>query len=130
MRFDTRTGSGRIETGSPAAHHPRGGLECGSDEFAKDVVMDATEYLRLRPDRRDMASREQLLGRVRAEFAEMPCLRLTRAQAQRLFGLRADICDRVLAALVNEGTIYQDPDQQFRAYDDAPMAAPKERVPE
>ena len=35
----------------------------------------------------------------------MPCLRLTPGQAQRLFGLRADVCARVLAGLVDEGTL-------------------------
>ena len=64
--------------------------------------------IRLRPDRRDAHSRAQLIDRVRAEFIEMPCLRLTRAQAQRLFGLRADVCGRVLATLVVERTLFWD----------------------
>ena len=51
-------------------------------------------------DRRDQASRDELVERVYGEFSEMPCLRLTAAQAQRLFGLRADICARILAGLV------------------------------
>ena len=42
------------------------------------------------PDRRNHASREALLIRVRGEFTEMPCLRLTRGQAQRLFDLWRD----------------------------------------
>ena len=57
--------------------------------------MDATP--RLRVDRRSTASREHLLQRVRSEFKEMPCLRLTCGQVQRRFGLRADVCARVLA---------------------------------
>ena len=61
--------------------------------------------LALRParDRRNHDSRKCLLRRVRAEFDEMPCLQLTLAQAQRLFGLRADICERVLNELVAAG---------------------------
>ena len=55
--------------------------------------------IRLGPDRRDARSRAQLIDRVRSEFIEMPCLRLTRAQARRLFGLRAEVCGRVLATL-------------------------------
>ena len=98
--------------------------------FTKDVGMDGTEYLRVRPDRRDTASRDQLLRRVRAEFEEMPCLRLTHAQAQRLFGLRLDICDRVLAALVQDRTIYRDSDDRYRKPDDAPLNTPKERQAE
>lgn len=79
--------------------------------------MDAND-LWVIPDRRDPASRHQLLSRVRAEFEEMPCLRLTHGQAQRLFGLRADVCDRVLAALVAERTLCRDLDGRYRRQDD------------
>jgi hypothetical protein len=41
--------------------------------------------------------------RVRAEFFEMPGMHLTLVQAQRLFGLPGDICQRVLAELMREG---------------------------
>jgi hypothetical protein len=92
--------------------------------------MDGTEYLRPQQDRRDHAARAQLLQRIRAEFAEMPCLRLTRAQAQRLFGLKPDICDRILATLVAERMIFRDSDHQYRAFDDMPLMVPKARVPE
>jgi hypothetical protein len=68
-------------------------------------------------DRRNHVSREALLQRVRGEFAEMPCLRLTRGQAQRLFGLRPDICDRVLAALVNDHTLTYGSDDRYRMTD-------------
>jgi len=36
---------------------------------------------------------------VQSEFRELPCLRLTAAQTQRLLSLRADICGRVLKEL-------------------------------
>jgi hypothetical protein len=45
---------------------------------------------------------------VAGEFADMPHLRLTRAQARRLFDLRDDICDRVLATLVAFDLLEQD----------------------
>ena len=45
---------------------------------------------------------EALVRRVRAEYQDMPGLRLTLAQAQRLFGLREDICVRVLNTVVQE----------------------------
>jgi hypothetical protein len=45
----------------------------------------------------------QLLLRIRSEYEEMPGLCLTRAQAQRLWGLDADACDAVLSALVDIG---------------------------
>jgi len=64
-------------------------------------------------ERRNARSRENLLRRVRAEFNEMPCLRLTCGQAQRLFGLRRDICERVLAGLVDEDTLTLGPDARY-----------------
>ena len=59
----------------------------------------AAAYPVQRHDRRDYASREALVRRVHAEFQELPCLRLTAAQTQRLLSLRADICARVLKEL-------------------------------
>jgi hypothetical protein len=43
---------------------------------------------------------EMIARRVRAEFAEMPGLRLTPAQARRLWGLDLDMCHAVIDALV------------------------------
>ncbi len=64
-------------------------------------------------DRRNYATRQSLLVRILGEFSEMPCLRLTRDQARRLFGLRPDVCDRVLATLVQEGTLVCGPDGRY-----------------
>jgi hypothetical protein len=55
------------------------------------------------PDRRNHTARERLLHGVRAEFDELRGLKLTLAQAQRLFGLREDVCQRVLNTLVRDG---------------------------
>ena len=44
-----------------------------------------------------------LVGLIRAEYNEMPGLCLTRAQAQRLWLLEADVCDNVLRAMVDAG---------------------------
>jgi hypothetical protein len=41
--------------------------------------------------------------RVRSEFEEMPCLRVTREQASTLFGLHGMTCDWVLGKLVDDG---------------------------
>lgn len=64
-------------------------------------------------ERRYSPTREQLLSRIRAEFREMPCLRLTGGQAQRLFGMPADVCARVLQTLVREGTLACGPDERY-----------------
>lgn len=48
----------------------------------------------------------QLIKRqIRSEFECLPGLKLTFAQARRLFGLDADCCARVLAALLDEGAL-------------------------
>ena len=59
-------------------------------------------------ERRNLASRQALLRRITVEYDEMPGLRLTAAQAQRLFGLREDVCTRVLHALVDVAILRQD----------------------
>jgi hypothetical protein len=84
----------------------------------KEIDMDGTELSRRFPERRDLIAREQLPARVRAEFQELPSMRLTRGQAQRLFGLRSDICERVLAALVKNRTLCLDHEDRYRMHDD------------
>jgi hypothetical protein len=44
---------------------------------------------------------EAVLRRVRSEFVEMPGLRLTPAQATRLWGLDRDACQAVIKALID-----------------------------
>ena len=44
---------------------------------------------------------EAILRRVRAEFVEMPGLRLTPAQATRLWGVERDMCHAVIDALID-----------------------------
>jgi hypothetical protein len=41
-----------------------------------------------------------IVDRVRAEFLEMPGLRLTPAQAMRLWGVDAAMCNRIITQLV------------------------------
>jgi hypothetical protein len=45
---------------------------------------------------------ESLLTRIRAEYSEMPGLRLTTAQACRLWQLDADTCQTVFLRLIEE----------------------------
>lgn len=44
---------------------------------------------------------DEVLRRVKGEYMEMPGLRLTPAQAQRLWALDKPSCDAVLGALVD-----------------------------
>jgi hypothetical protein len=43
------------------------------------------------------------LNRIRAEFSEMPCLRVTPQQARALFGLPSPLSDWVLDRLSRDG---------------------------
>lgn len=45
-------------------------------------------------------------ARIRAEYLEMPGLRLTVAQAARLFNLDMSYCERLLEGLVKTGTLW------------------------
>ena len=46
---------------------------------------------------------EEIVRRVRGEYLEMPGLKLTRQQAQRLWGLDEDTCIRILEFCVDIG---------------------------
>jgi hypothetical protein len=50
----------------------------------------------------DLLWRDQLT-RIRAEFEEMPCLRVTLSQARRLFGLADPAATWVLRRLAKDG---------------------------
>ena len=53
---------------------------------------------------------EQLAVRVSAEFKEMPGLRLTISQAQRLWRLDGDTCAEVVALLVARSVLRRQAD--------------------
>ena len=59
-----------------------------------------------------------VLSRIRGEYLEMPGLRLTGAQAQRLWGLDRDVCDALLAMLVDANFLSRTRDGAFVRYDD------------
>lgn len=56
---------------------------------------------------------DDVLQRIQGEFIEMPGLRLTGAQAQRLWGLERDVCAALLAALVDAKFLSQTRDGAF-----------------
>jgi len=55
----------------------------------------------------------ELLVRIRMEFLEMPGMRLTRSQAQRLWNLSQTASSRVLEALVEQGFLKEAGDGSF-----------------
>jgi hypothetical protein len=56
---------------------------------------------------------DDVLQRIQGEFVEMPGLRLTAAQAQRLWGLERDVCIAMLGALVDAKFLLQTRDGAF-----------------
>lgn len=62
---------------------------------------------------------DEVLQRIQGEYVEMPGLRLTAAQAQRLWGLERDICDALLGALVDAKFLSQTRDGSFVRMDGA-----------
>ena len=80
------------------------GAILGSAKRAAPIVapMDGTE-------REGSMDVETLVHRVCAEFIEMPGLRLTFAQAVRLWGLTPAVCRRVVDELIAVGFLRQTP---------------------
>ena len=69
-----------------------------------------------------MAGHQQSLDalrRVQGEYIEMPGLRLTIAQAQRLWGLDRAVCDALLGALVDAKFLFRTRDGAFVRADHA-----------
>lgn len=56
---------------------------------------------------------DDVLQRIQGEYSEMPGLRLTAAQAQRLWGLERAVCDELLGALVDANFLSQTRDGAF-----------------
>ena len=65
---------------------------------------------------------DEVLQRIQGEFIEMPGLRLTPAQAQRLWGLERATCDALLGALVDAKFLSQTRDGAFVRQDGASPA--------
>jgi DNA-binding GntR family transcriptional regulator len=67
----------------------------------------------------------QILERIRAEYLEMPGMRLKVEQVQRLFGVDPSVCRTVLDSLVECKFLYANPDGTYvRFTDDCPHARP------
>lgn len=50
---------------------------------------------------------------IRMEYAEMPELRLTFCQAQRLWNFSEELCERALTALIGSGFLVRTPDGSY-----------------
>ena len=72
---------------------------------------------------------DEVLRRVQGEFLEMPGLRLTEAQARRLWGLDEASCGALLGALVDARFLFKTRDGAFMRIECAPpvKVAPRTR---
>lgn len=72
---------------------------------------------------------DDVMRRVQGEFLEMPGLRLTEAQARRLWNLDAASCDALLGALVDAKFLFRTRDGAFmRVEHAAPVKALRPRA--
>ena len=73
---------------------------------------------------------EDVMRRIRGEFLEMPGLRLTEAQARRLWNLDAAACRALLDALVDSQFLFRTRDGAFMRIEHArPLRVPAARRP-
>jgi hypothetical protein len=76
-----------------------------------------------RVDIRTRPNDEELIGRIRGEYLEMPGLRLTRPQARRLWGLDEHTSDRLLTMLVERKFLTCGPDGAYVRLTDGMLPA-------
>jgi hypothetical protein len=65
---------------------------------------------------------KELLNRVQAEFREMPGLRITKKQLERLCGLERLLCQAILDALVDDGFLCANSDGTYARPSDQRVA--------
>jgi len=61
----------------------------------------------------DASNMGEALIRIQTEFVEMPELKLTLAQAQRLWALPRDVCEDALNALIERRFLIRTPDRVY-----------------
>ncbi len=72
-----------------------------------------------------MRTIEDVVTRLRAEFLEMPGLRLKSEQVQRLCGIEDSICQLVLDSLVDAKFLCVRPDGHYARLTDGEMPRPR-----
>jgi len=77
-------------------------------------------------DRPDVLS-EQLLCRICAEYVEMPGMRLSRKQAQRLWGVDEEACVQILEFLVKTRFLKLSGPDTYGPVTDGPVVFPRLR---
>jgi hypothetical protein len=77
---------------------------------------------------KSLASRDRILSRICGEYLEMPGLRLTRAQAQRLWGLDEQTCVQLLECLAEQRFLYRRADGTYVRLADGAVPNPPLRM--
>jgi hypothetical protein len=72
-----------------------------------------------------MKTIDEVRRRLRAEFLEMPGLRLKHEQVQRLCGVERAICQLVLESLVNAKFLWVSADGHYARVTDCSMSRPR-----
>lgn len=76
-----------------------------------------------------MTSLDLLLTRIRGEYQEMPGLRLTFAQACRLWQIDPETCHAVLQQLVDDRFLFRTSDDAYVAFSGIRRKAAKAALP-
>jgi hypothetical protein len=66
----------------------------------------------------------EVLRAIRAEYDQMPGMRLTRAQFRRLWGLDGTACDSAILELIGLGYLQEDPDGRLQRAGGLPPEEP------
>jgi hypothetical protein len=73
-----------------------------------------------------MRTTQELISRIRAEFLEMPGMRLTMQQAQRLWGIERSLCRTVLDSLVEERFLCVKQDGSYGRLTEGDLSSPRQ----
>jgi hypothetical protein len=73
-----------------------------------------------------MKTTQDVISRIRAEFLEMPGMKLTRQQVQRFCGIESTLCQAVLDALVDERFLSVRPDGSYGRLTEGDVSRPRQ----
>jgi hypothetical protein len=88
-------------------------------------LTDEGDDFTLLEDFRVVTPIEDVLSRLRAEFLEMPGLRLKATQVQRLCGVERALCQMVLDSLLDEKFLCVKVDGHYARFTDEEMSRPR-----
>ncbi len=101
----TRSGTPQIQCGTFEEALQRAGSFASGRQVRMWIAADKQQFVPLANDR--------LLSTIWSEYAEMPGLKLTREQAQRLWAVDESTCTEVLESLVAAKLLIRGADRQY-----------------